>query len=91
VARTEGVQGAVVRSGPFNSLAQGQLIAEGVAKCKLPAVYLGNDFVEVGGLISCGTDKANIYLRAADLVPASKVHVANRQPEWTAFEAGTDH
>ena len=67
-ALAEGVQGVIVRSGPFNSPALRQLIVEGVAKHKLPAVYLGEDFVEAGGLISYGSDKADEYRRAADLV-----------------------
>ena len=67
-AVVESVQGVVVRSGPFNSVAQRHVIVEGVAKHKLPAVYLGNDFVEVGGLVSYSADKVDEYRRAADMV-----------------------
>jgi ABC-type uncharacterized transport system substrate-binding protein len=67
-ALTEGVQGAVVRSGPFSSGTQRRTLVEAVATLKLPAVYLGSDFVGAGALISFGPDKTDAYRRAADLV-----------------------
>jgi len=67
-ALTEGAQAAVIRSGPFSSGMQRRRLVEAVAAHKLPAVYLGSDFVEAGALISFGADKADIYRRAAGFV-----------------------
>jgi putative ABC transport system substrate-binding protein len=43
------------------------LIVELAAKHRLPAIYPYRDFVEVGGLLSYGTDLADVMRRAADI------------------------
>jgi hypothetical protein len=40
---------------------------QAIARHKLPAVYLGNDFVEAGALISFGPDKT-AYRRADEVI-----------------------
>jgi putative ABC transport system substrate-binding protein len=46
----------------FNQLKR---IAELAIKSRLPAIYDDREFVEAGGLISYGTDHADLYRRAA--------------------------
>jgi putative ABC transport system substrate-binding protein len=43
-------------------------IVEQAAKCRLPAIYHRNDFVEAGGLMSYGPNHADLYRRAAHYV-----------------------
>jgi putative ABC transport system substrate-binding protein len=48
-------------------LANRQLIADLAAKHRLPAVYPHRDFVDVGGLLSYGTDLGDVMRRLADM------------------------
>jgi hypothetical protein len=57
---TGGAQGAVVRSGMLSSGPQRQMLLRAIARHKLPAVYLGNDFVEAGALMSFGPDNTHL-------------------------------
>jgi putative tryptophan/tyrosine transport system substrate-binding protein len=43
-------------------------IVEMAAKCRLPAIYHRNEFVEAGGLMSYGPNHADLYRRAATYV-----------------------
>jgi putative ABC transport system substrate-binding protein len=43
-------------------------IVELAAKCRLPAIYHRNEFVEAGGLMSYGPNHADLYRRAAYFV-----------------------
>jgi len=43
-------------------------IVELAAKCRLPAIYHRNEFVEAGGLMSYGPNHADLYRRAAHYV-----------------------
>jgi len=49
-------------------ISQQQRIAELAAKNRLPAVYDDREFVEAGGLMSYGTNLADLYRRAATYV-----------------------
>jgi putative tryptophan/tyrosine transport system substrate-binding protein len=43
-------------------------IIELAAKYRLPAIYYRGDFVEQGGLMSCGADEIEPFKRAATMV-----------------------
>jgi len=63
----ERVDGLVVLSNPLFA-AQRQPLVDHVARQRLPAIYEGTSFVELGGLISYGADIPDVYRRAAGLV-----------------------
>jgi len=63
-----GAQGAVIRGTPWVSDAQRRTIVEGVNTLRLPAIYQDHEFVEVGGLMSYGADRDDLYRRAAAFV-----------------------
>jgi putative ABC transport system substrate-binding protein len=50
------------------SISNPKLIADLAAKNRLPAIYTRRDFVESGGLMSYGPDRAEAYRRAALIV-----------------------
>ena len=45
-----------------------RLIAELAAEHRIPAIYPYRDFVEVGGLLSYGVDRVDLYRRAASYI-----------------------
>ena len=55
----------MVRGTPFSSPADRKYIAELAMKNRLPAIYETREYVEAGGLISYGTDRIDMYRRAA--------------------------
>jgi putative ABC transport system substrate-binding protein len=57
-------QAAVVRGTPFFSLAQRKLMVELAAAHRLPTMYETGEFVELGGLVSYGTDFADLFQKA---------------------------
>jgi putative tryptophan/tyrosine transport system substrate-binding protein len=63
-----GAQGAVIRGTPWVSDAQRRLITERVIAHRLPAIHQDREFVEVGGLMSYGADRNELYRRAAAFV-----------------------
>jgi putative ABC transport system substrate-binding protein len=66
-AAKSGVTGLLVLEDPLTYSARRQ-IADLVAKLRLPAIYGYKEFVEAGGLMSYGTDRREIYRRAAEYV-----------------------
>jgi putative tryptophan/tyrosine transport system substrate-binding protein len=58
-------QAAVMRGTPFFSSTQRKLIVEGAAAHRLPTIYETREFVELGGLVSYGTDFAAQFHHAA--------------------------
>ncbi len=58
-------QAAVLRGTPFFSLAQRKLIVERAAAHRIPTIYETGEFVELGGLVSYGTDFADLFQKAA--------------------------
>jgi putative ABC transport system substrate-binding protein len=60
------VDGLLVSDAPEH-LTNRQLVVELAAKHRLPAIYPWREFVEAGGLLSYGTDLAEVYRRLADL------------------------
>jgi putative ABC transport system substrate-binding protein len=63
-----GSQAAVVRGTPFLSTPQRRLIVEAAAAHRLPTMYETREFVELGGLLSYGTDFSNLFRLAAGYV-----------------------
>jgi ABC-type uncharacterized transport system substrate-binding protein len=59
------VQGLVVRGSPFFSTPQRKVIADRVAAHRIPAIYETREFVELGGLVSYGTDFSELFRLAA--------------------------
>lgn len=66
-ANRDGIQGLVVTGDPL-TFAEREAIAELAARYRLPATYWFRESVEAGGLISYGTDIAELYRRAATYV-----------------------
>ena len=62
------VQGVVIRGSPFFSTPQRKVIIERVAAVRIPAIYETKEFVELGGLISYGTDFSALFRLAAGYV-----------------------
>jgi putative ABC transport system substrate-binding protein len=62
------VQAAVVRGTPFLSSAQRKLIVEHAAVHHLPTMYETRDFVELGGMVSYGTDFSELFRLAAGYI-----------------------
>jgi len=56
-----------VTGSPFNNSYQ-KRIAELATKNRLPAIYTRGDYVASGGLMSYGTDLAELYRRAATMI-----------------------
>jgi putative ABC transport system substrate-binding protein len=56
-----------VTGNPFNNSYQKQ-IAELAIKNRLPSIYTRGDYVASGGLMSYGTDLAELYRRAAAMI-----------------------
>jgi len=67
VATGKGAQGLITLRDPL-VVTQRKRIVELAAKSKLPAVYDEIDFTEAGGLMSYGTNLADVYRRAATYV-----------------------
>jgi len=63
-----GSQAAVVRGSPFLSTPQRRLVVEAAAAHRLPTMYETREFVELGGLLSYGTDFSNLFRLAAGYV-----------------------
>jgi ABC-type uncharacterized transport system substrate-binding protein len=63
-----GSQAAVVRGTPFLSTPQRRLVVEAAAAHRLPTMYETREFVELGGLLSYGTDFSNLFRLAAGYV-----------------------
>jgi putative tryptophan/tyrosine transport system substrate-binding protein len=66
-AAKAGATGLLVLEDPLTYSTRRQ-IAELAAKLRLPAIYGYKEFVEAGGLMSYGTDRRQIYRRAAEYV-----------------------
>jgi ABC-type uncharacterized transport system substrate-binding protein len=66
-AAKAGATGLLVLEDPLTYSTRRQ-ISELAAKLRLPAIYGYKEFVEAGGLISYGTDRRQIYRRAAEYV-----------------------
>ena len=67
-AATEGrADAALVLSSPVSMMQREQLAALAV-KSRLPAIYWASDFVDVGGLMSYGVSRPDLYRRAATYV-----------------------
>lgn len=64
-ATADKVQGLVMRGSPFFSTPQRKLIAERIAAHRIPAIYETREFVELGGLVSYGTDFSELFRLAA--------------------------
>ncbi|HLH98335.1 MAG TPA: ABC transporter substrate-binding protein [Xanthobacteraceae bacterium] len=60
--------GAVVVGSDTIMQSNQRLVVETAARHKLPAIYTFRDFVEAGGLVSCGVSLPDLYRRAADYV-----------------------
>jgi putative ABC transport system substrate-binding protein len=58
-------QAAVFRGTPLFSIAQRQVIVQRAAEYRLPIMYDGREFVELGGLAAYGTDSIEVFRRAA--------------------------
>ena len=58
----------IMRGTPFTSPADRQRIVELAAKHRLPAIYDTSAWVDIGGLMSYGADRADMYRRAATYV-----------------------
>jgi putative ABC transport system substrate-binding protein len=65
VAAKRSAGAVMVRGTPFSSPADQKYIVELAAKNRLPAIYEAREYVEAGGLISYGTDRVDMYRRAA--------------------------
>jgi len=65
VAAKSSAGAVMVRGTPFSSPADRKYIVELAAKNRLPAIYETREYVETGGLISYGTDRVDMYRRAA--------------------------
>jgi putative ABC transport system substrate-binding protein len=63
-----GSQAAVVRGSPFLSTTQRRLVVEAAAAHRLPTMYETREFVELGGLLSYGTDFSNLFRLAAGYI-----------------------
>jgi putative ABC transport system substrate-binding protein len=66
-AAKAGATGLLVLEDPLTYSTRRQ-ISELAAKLRLPAIYGYKEFVEAGGLMSYGTDRRQIYRRAAEYV-----------------------
>jgi ABC-type uncharacterized transport system substrate-binding protein len=66
-AAKAGATGLLVLEDPLTYSTRRQ-ISELAAKLRLPAIYGYKEFVETGGLMSYGTDRRQIYRRAAEYV-----------------------
>jgi putative ABC transport system substrate-binding protein len=67
-AATQGrVEGLLVRREPLNQTYRTRIVSL-AARNKLPAIYPGKQYVEVGGLMSYGVDSADLNRRAATYV-----------------------
>jgi putative ABC transport system substrate-binding protein len=87
-ARSEQVQGLIVFEDPL-TFSQRREIATVAAKLGLPAIYGYREFAQAGGLLSYGTDRRQLYRRAAEYVDrilkgARPADLAVEQP--TQFE-----
>ena len=61
-------QAALMRGTPFFSPTQRQLLVERAAAHRLPTMYETRDFVELGGLVSYGTDFTDLFRQAAGYI-----------------------
>lgn len=62
------VQAAMVRGSPFFSSAQRKVIVDRAVAYRLPTMYETRDFVELGGLVSYGSDFADLFRLAAGYI-----------------------
>jgi putative tryptophan/tyrosine transport system substrate-binding protein len=79
-------QAAVLRGTPFFSLAQRKLIVERAAAHRIPTIYETGEFVELGGLVSYGTDFADLFQKAAAYI--ARIH-SGRKPAELPIEQAT--
>jgi putative ABC transport system substrate-binding protein len=66
-ATGKGLHGLITLRDPL-IVTERKRIADLAVKSKLPAIYDERDFTEAGGLMSYGTDLADVYRRAATYV-----------------------
>ena len=67
-AVAEGAQAAIVRGSPFMSTPQRRLVAQSATSHRLPAIYETREYVDLGGLLSYGTDFSDLFRRAAGYI-----------------------
>ena len=67
-ATAAGVDTVYVRSTPFLSKAQQKRLVDAALKAGMPTMYPTKQLVKMGGLISYGTNRADLYRRAAAYV-----------------------
>ncbi len=67
-ATAAGVDTVYVRSTPFLSKAQQKRLVDAALKAGMPTMYPTKQLVKMGGLVSYGTDRADLYRRAAAYV-----------------------
>jgi putative ABC transport system substrate-binding protein len=87
-ARAQNAAGLIVFEDPL-TFSQRREIASRTAKLRLPTIYGYREFAQAGGLVSYGTDRRQIYRRAAEyidkiLAGARPADLAVEQP--TRFE-----
>ncbi len=63
-----GAQAAIVRGSPFMSTPQRRLMVQSAASHRLATMYETREYVELGGLLSYGTDFSDLFRRAADYI-----------------------
>ena len=63
-----GVDVVYVRSTPFLSKTQHERLVDAALKAGMPTMYPTKQFVKMGGLVSYGTNRADLYRRAATYV-----------------------
>ncbi|TAK06345.1 ABC transporter substrate-binding protein [bacterium] len=67
-ATIERANAILVRGVPFTSSAHRKRLVDLAAKSRLPAIYETRDLTDIGGLISYGADRVDMYRRAATYV-----------------------
>jgi putative ABC transport system substrate-binding protein len=85
----QGAEALVVELSVFTMRHRGQIVAL-AAQHRIPAAYQGREFVEVGGLMSYGTDRLDQWRRAATYVDhilkgAKPVDLPVQQPRKLEF------
>lgn len=63
-----GSQAAIVRGSPFMSTPQRRLMVQSATAHRLATMYETREYVELGGLVSYGTDFSDLFRRAADYI-----------------------
>ena len=67
-AVAQSAQAAIIRGSPFMSTPQRRLVVESAITHRLPTMYETREFVELGGLLSYGTDFSALFRQAAGYI-----------------------